>query len=467
MKQHLEDALKTIQTIGEDENLHSELQRLCAESARQEISQEDICSPETWAAINSCLDEATTLQSDGKFYHSRNARAVILLSRNLLASGISQAQIIAFESGWAEKVLKLIQSYEEEEKGAKVIPLAFQALCNLCSGNQGVSGEVFKAFFVKPEEEVIDWKTVLLDTALYAFVVTICEAINDDSELLKQFDNSETPASVLLDTLIAPITFDNALHASPEYQALVDVFRYLSANRVTGRLTPHYEHSIITAIVKDAINVDLEEVIETEAKSTPLDLEHLFIAYFSISMKELKLVLDTESKSCISAQVIRYSFEALTILLATDPKLPTCSGQLQHDYPEFISHVTKYLVFAQKQYPAKRKLKEITTSVLEVTDYPHVKSATIELLSSILQVASATSKSQLKMVQELIAKNGGLAEVLNCCNIDANNPFLKERGVVCLRYVMEGNEEAQKFVADLEAKSQKQKLDPKNEESLP
>lgn len=472
MKEHLEDTLATIRRPGEDENLHADLQRLCSESARQEISHDEICSPETWQIINQCLEEATKLHNDGKFHHSRNARAVILLSRNILASGISQAQITAFESGWAAHVLRLIQSYGDEPKGANVIPLAYQALCNLCSGNQGVSAEVFKAYFVPQKEDnedivTIAWDKVLLDTALYAFVVTLCESINDDVELLKQFDNTEAPASKLLDVLIAPVTFDSALHASPEYQALVDVFRYLAAKRVTGRLSPGYQHHVITAMVKDAISVDLEEVLETEAPSTPLDLEHLFIAYFSIAMKELKLVLDTASKSCNAAQVIRFSFEALTVLLATEPKLPTCSGQLQHDYPEFITQVTKYLVFAQKEYPAKRKLKEIQTSVLEVTDYPHVKSATIELLSSILQIASATSKQQLAMVQGLIAKAGGLAEILNCCNIDANNPFLKERGVVCLRYVMEGNEEAQKFVADLEAQSQAQKLDPKNEESLP
>ncbi|VBB87999.1 Conserved hypothetical protein [Yarrowia lipolytica] len=474
MKEHLEGALETIRQPGEDENLHADLKRLCAESARQEISHDEICSPDTWHNINQCLAEATMLHRDGKFYHSRNARAVILLSRNILASGISQAQITAFESGWATHVLRLVQSYGDEPKGANVIPLAYQALCNLCSGNQGVSAEMFKTYFVpqkgdKKEDDTVTiaWDKVLLDTALYAFVVTLCECINDDVELLKQFDNAEAPASELLDVLIAPVTFDSAIHARPEYQALVDVFRYLAANRVTGRLSPSYQYPVIVAIVKDAITVDLEVVIETEAKSTPLDLEHLFIAYFSISMKELKLVVDTKSKSCNAAQVIRFCFEALTVLLATEPKLPTCSGQLQHDYPEFITQVTNYLVFAQKEYPAKRKLKEIQTSVLEVTDYPHVKSATIELLSSILQIASATSKQQLAMVQSLIWKAGGLPEILNCCNIDANNPFLKERGVVCLRYVMEGNEEAQKFVADLEAQSQAQKLDPKNEESLP
>ncbi|KAG5361479.1 Copper transport protein 86 [Yarrowia sp. C11] len=469
MKEHLQNTLGALKEQGEDENLHADLQRLCAESARQEISSEAICSPDTWLLINQCLEQVTTLQKDGKYFHSRNARAVVLLSRNILASGLSQAQITAYESGWANNLFRLIESYENEPKGANVLPLAYQALCNLCSGNQGVSSELFKAHFVFQSEktDTLDWIKTLLDTSLYAFVVTLCESINDDVALLKQFDVSEAPASKLLDVLIGPISFDNALHASAEYQALVDVFRCLCSNRVTNRLSPDYENDVIVAIVKDAISVDLEEVLETEAKSTPLDLEYLFIAYFSISMKELKLVLDSESKSCTVAQVIRFSFEALTVLLATEPKLPTCSGQLQHDYPEFITQVTKYLVFAQKEYPAKRKLKDIQTAVLEVTDYPHVKSATIELLSSVLQIASATSKTQLTLVQELIWKAGGLPEILNSCNIDANNPFLKERGVVCLRYVMEGNEEAQKFVADLEAQSQAQKLDPKNEQSLP
>lgn len=471
----LTDVLNTIKAPGEDENLHEDLKRLCSESARQEISSEEIRDPDTWATLNSCLQEAIQLHKSDKFYHSRNARAVVLLSRNLLASDISQAQLVAYESGWPTSVLQLVESYGEEPKSAAVTPLAFQALCNMCSGNKSVSGELFRSLFVPKEEtsdsDKVDWKKVLLATqssqqsALYAFIVTLCE--NVDGALLKEFDNDKSPAFLLLDVLISQVTFDDAIHGTAEYQALVEVFRFLASNRVTDRLTPNYEYQVVVALFKDAISVDLEVVIETDAKSTPLDLEHLFIAYFSITMKELKAVLDAQSKSCSSGQVIRYSFEALTVLLATNPQLTTCSGQLQHDYPEFVTLVTKFLVFSQKHYPAKRKLKDVQTAVLEITDFPHVKSATIELLSSILQVASSSSKKQLAMVQELIWKAGGLPEILNCCNIDANNPFLKERGVVCLRYVMEGNDEAQKFVSELEAKNRAEKLDPKNEESLP
>lgn len=58
-----------------------------------------------------------------------------------------------------------------------------------------------------------------------------------------------------------------------------------------------------------------------------------------------------------------------------------------------------------------------------------------------------------RSVQDEIRERQGLELVLSNCIIDANNPFIKERSIICLRYLLEGNTENQAFVAKLEAKS--------------
>lgn len=58
-----------------------------------------------------------------------------------------------------------------------------------------------------------------------------------------------------------------------------------------------------------------------------------------------------------------------------------------------------------------------------------------------------------KSVQDEIRERQGLELVLSNCVIDVHNPFIKERSIVCLRYLLNENPENQAFVAKLEAKS--------------
>ncbi|KAI5964061.1 uncharacterized protein KGF55_002003 [Candida pseudojiufengensis] len=54
--------------------------------------------------------------------------------------------------------------------------------------------------------------------------------------------------------------------------------------------------------------------------------------------------------------------------------------------------------------------------------------------------------------QNLIRELGGLALILSNCQIDENNPFIKEQAILCVKYLLENNSQNQQFVAELEAK---------------
>ena len=55
-------------------------------------------------------------------------------------------------------------------------------------------------------------------------------------------------------------------------------------------------------------------------------------------------------------------------------------------------------------------------------------------------------------VQSQIRQYGGVELVLACCNYDAYNPFIREHAIMCLRFLLEGNQENQEIVEGLEAR---------------
>lgn len=76
--------------------------------------------------------------------------------------------------------------------------------------------------------------------------------------------------------------------------------------------------------------------------------------------------------------------------------------------------------------------------------FPLIKSLIVEILAYIVH---SSFESQEKM-REL----HGLELLLSNCIIDDNNPYIKERSILCLRFVLENNFKNQDFVAQLEAK---------------
>lgn len=76
--------------------------------------------------------------------------------------------------------------------------------------------------------------------------------------------------------------------------------------------------------------------------------------------------------------------------------------------------------------------------------FPMVKSLIVEILAFIVHNSFEA--------QEKVRELHGLELLLSNCVIDDNNPFIKERAILCLRFVLENNLKNQEFVAQLEAK---------------
>lgn len=68
----------------------------------------------------------------------------------------------------------------------------------------------------------------------------------------------------------------------------------------------------------------------------------------------------------------------------------------------------------------------------------------------VLVLSSLVWKS--KAVQEQMRKYHGVEMILNCCNYDDNNPYIREHAIMCLRFLLEGCLENQQIVERLEAR---------------
>lgn len=78
------------------------------------------------------------------------------------------------------------------------------------------------------------------------------------------------------------------------------------------------------------------------------------------------------------------------------------------------------------------------------TNFPECKSLIIEILAMLTY--------QRKEVQDKMRDLHALEIILSNCVIDDNDPFIKERSIVCIRFLLEGNQLNQDFVVKLEAK---------------
>lgn len=76
--------------------------------------------------------------------------------------------------------------------------------------------------------------------------------------------------------------------------------------------------------------------------------------------------------------------------------------------------------------------------------FPGVKSILIEIITALVHI----KKSNQDRVREL----NGIELILNNCNLDTNEPFIKERSILCIKYLLLENSENQNFISQLDIK---------------
>lgn len=82
-----------------------------------------------------------------------------------------------------------------------------------------------------------------------------------------------------------------------------------------------------------------------------------------------------------------------------------------------------------------------------------VKGQILQILATLLQPPPGRSSPGNPTVQNQIVRHNGIVALLNCCTYDDHNRYARERVQICLKWLMDGSEAANKFLRELVAHS--------------
>lgn len=143
--------------------------------------------------------------------------------------------------------------------------------------------------------------------------------------------------------------------------------------------------------------------------------------------------------NAITLRFVHANLIAVMDCLADLAKL-NCARQFLEHYNVIDTLID--LLRVVHQNVARKTLKSKIEAVTAV-EFPQVKSLIIEVISFLAHESFA--------IQERVRERHGLELVLSNCMIDDNDPFIKERAIVCIKLLLEANAANQLFVAALEA----------------
>lgn len=148
-----------------------------------------------------------------------------------------------------------------------------------------------------------------------------------------------------------------------------------------------------------------------------------------------------KSESCNLAQL-----DSLHLILVRALDIVADLGKFNH-----TQHMLLQREALDTIIPLFRAIHE-NTSVKKAKIEDPTKKQFPEVSSLIIEILANTCHTSFE-AQEKIRELHGLELVLSSCVIDDNNPFMKERAILCLRFLLEKNQKNQQFVANLEAKN--------------
>lgn len=122
---------------------------------------------------------------------------------------------------------------------------------------------------------------------------------------------------------------------------------------------------------------------------------------------------------------------------------------------KFLQDIIDFFQIVESNTERKR-LKDSSELGLHKKSFPQAKIIIVEIITYLIHGDFHN--------QEVVREHGGLQLILSNCNLDVNEPFIRERCILCLKYLLENNKGNQAFIASLEA--QRVEIDKEKEKVL-
>ncbi|ODV93644.1 hypothetical protein PACTADRAFT_51417 [Pachysolen tannophilus NRRL Y-2460] len=438
-------------------------------------------------------------------YKVRIVRGIVLISRNLVVgikdNGDEQHQQLENHHDLVQQLaifnMEILDSKKEEndanliEASVKSVHACLQFLANITSCSTAVNvedSEVLKLRrFEYSFEKVIPLITMITKFEFFFNINdddkdTSCDDYNDkdlkyhkkyiiysiskgvistflvylnnlfnSSEFLYNFLNSKEVIPFIQRVIrLIPYSSENEDKDLEEDQILVvalftKISMHESCIKLWQRISQDFELSIIFLKTAQLILTNKENFENYQLTSC---LAWVLQVYDDLSKRVIDILTSSSSSSSSSS-----SLEPLNLQIFYILDILTNLGNFNHAriFLNHYGYLEKFLNFLKnldENIKTKKTLKEqesISTNQTQTIDikFPRCKSLLIEILT-LLVFENFQNQEQMRKLH-------GLEVILNNCNIDYNEPFIKERSIMCLKYLLLNNQENQNFISKLEA----------------
>ncbi|KAK9468918.1 spinocerebellar ataxia type 10 protein domain-containing protein [Lipomyces arxii] len=431
-------------------NSENECQRAVSAltSIRQDLSSRMKLgsSSGAWDSLQRILQSSLSICCSGPDDSSRKwkfVNAVLLLSMNMLSAGKTTQEYAHSALGSI-----LLMMLTDKSCPTNALANALKIFVNMCAGNDQVKTLLWQKFLEAYDPNTMRDFTDRLDDSTFAILEILMAGIMSGSTERSQKLVSDLQGNNLLCGIL------DRLHSWSESQ---DKQNFDFAYSIVTTLITHGWFSDAFKACEDTIDVPsdrqlamtrvLEGFLVTTEDISPVYGHGLAETLYSDMFCEIckPLCIQIMKKKIESVQTERLaSFQTLTLECLT--ALIGVSADIKDRLIDYHS-VEEFLDLLKKadSMIGRRTLKSgLPTEAGKAYEFPDLKRQLVGILALLVEDS--------RTVQDQIRESGGLPILLSQCNIDDNNPFIREYAILCIKGVLKDNQENQAFVASLEAR---------------
>lgn len=419
----------------------AQLGSLVAQSSQTEqVRLSLVSNPDISTSLLEIINDSNV--KDFGQYKLRIFRGSILLIRNLASTGILPKSVFI-----AALLSSLGSATQVEETGTiktQLVVSYVQALANL-SANVGELNIDFKLLLNVTELTINppDDKLVELPIAIFLNNLfnneNLFTLLNDDHAssgilewLVKRFEEMDTD-NELNDSEKVLVTFAQSVVSHESYNKWLH-----------SQYDRHDEASDFARVMQfNQIIVTSKEEWDSFQSAAILAWAFDLFKIFSALAQEM-LPQPVEDIDERQLEVIHSNLVSILDCISDMGKLNSARQFLEHYNAIEALILLLRVVHQNVERKTLKKVEEINSNGKKKTkEFPQIKSLIIEIISYLCHESFT--------MQEKVREYHGLELVLSNCMIDDNDPYIKERAIICIKILLDKNPKNQQFVAELEA----------------
>ncbi|KAK9450247.1 spinocerebellar ataxia type 10 protein domain-containing protein [Limtongia smithiae] len=457
--------LSKIVTSGNDTSSPTPRVRDCSLSPRQELGR----SEGSWAALHSILHSfhklSGELAANGEQWKRVTTilRTTLSFVMNLLATG-SGAQAHAYEYVF-DDILRILESPSVVSE--LLTTSCFRILINLTAANESLKAVVFTEFLEYYNTRLPLLRDILDraqqdEPGISATLIFVVGSISTSSVRGKLLLDSRSGRMLLNDMLdMADTWFHESIKATDTYTSTpFDLSYSIIESLILHSLLPTAfdvcgapdvvpcERQLVLIKFLEAFLDRPSTQTSTIKSSVLIELSNFLYTTLFMSLCKPLTVQCMTKKIANDAFTTRMSDFTNVVLKCIMP-LVLMSKDIREVFIQFgaVTELVDLLAQADRLVP-RRTLKSVDTDMAEDDiqsfEFPNMKMRIVSILTILIEKNA--------YAQDQVRHCGGLSTILTQCNIDDNNPFIREFSILCIKNLLDNNPENQAFVASLEAR---------------